>query len=101
MFDGGDGSISSISGSCVGDGVCGDAEGVMEGSCVRYNACYTAERDSGLMVDVTGSCRGKGKGVRVRCSVRWELWWRIRPMPDTCCKSIVHAECVSGLGFWL
>ena len=37
--------------------------GVMEGSCAGYHACYDAERDSGFVGDVMGSC---GDKVRAR-----------------------------------
>ena len=39
--------------------MCGDAVRVMEASCVGYDACYTAERDSVFVGDVTGSCGDK------------------------------------------
>ena len=41
--------------------MCGDAVRVMDGSCVGYDTCYTAECDSGFVGDVTGSCGGKAK----------------------------------------
>ena len=39
----------------------GDVVGVIEGSCVKYYACYAAERDSGFVGDVTGSCGDKAR----------------------------------------
>ena len=66
VFDGG--SISSISGSCVGDGVChsvgygSGAVGAVEGPYVGYNTCYAVSRNSGVVGDVTVAC---GDGARV------------------------------------
>ena len=42
----------------------------MEGSCVGYHACYAAERDSGFVGDVTGSCGDKARvcGYVAACS---------------------------------
>ena len=47
--------------SCVGNDVCRDAVRVMVGLCVGYNPCYTAERNSRFVGDVTGSCGEKAR----------------------------------------
>ena len=39
----------------------GDAVGVMEGLCVGFYVCYAAERNSGFVGDVTGSCGDKAR----------------------------------------
>ena len=61
VFDGG--SISFMNRSSVGDGVCHSVgcRGMQwgEGSCVGYDACYAAKRDSVFVGDVMGFCGNK------------------------------------------
>ena len=57
----------------MGNDVCRDAVRVMVGLCVGYNPCYTAERNSRFVGDVTVSCRKKAGvcGYAAACGERF------------------------------